>query len=45
MTDRRTVLKFDAGASGFRRIVLVTAAFALLLLGSGAVVIISVLTL
>lgn len=45
MTDRRTVLKFDAGASGFRRIVLVTAAFALLLLGSGAVVIISVLSL
>lgn len=45
MTDRRTVLKFDAGASGFRRIVLVTAAFALLLLGSGAVVVISVLTL
>ncbi|MDD9985371.1 MAG: hypothetical protein OXQ31_03780 [Spirochaetaceae bacterium] len=45
MTERRTVLKFDAGASGFRRIVLVTAAFALLLLGSGAVVIISVLTL
>ncbi len=45
MTDRRTVLKFDAGASGFRRIVLVTAAFALLLLGSGAVVVISVLSL
>ena len=45
MTDRRTVLKFDAGASGFRRIVLVTAAFALLRLGSGAVVVISVLTL
>ena len=45
MTDRRTVLKFDAGAGGFRRIVLVTAAFALLLLGSGAVVVISVLTL
>jgi hypothetical protein len=45
MTERRTVLKFDAGASGFRRIVLVTAAFALLLLGSGAVVIISVLSL
>ncbi len=45
MTERRTVLKFDAGASGFRRIALVTAAFALLLLGAGAVVVISVLTL
>lgn len=45
MTDRRTVLKFDAGARGFRRIVLITAAFALLLLGSGAVVVISVLIL
>jgi hypothetical protein len=45
MNERRTVLKFDAGASGFRRIVLVTAAFALLLLGAGAVVIVSVLTL
>lgn len=45
MTERRTILKFDAGASGFRRIVLVTALFALLLLGAGAVVIISVLTL
>lgn len=45
MTERRTVLKFDAGASGFRRIVLVTAVFALALLGAGAVVVISVLTL
>ena len=45
MTERRTVLKFDTGASGFRRIVLVTAAFALLLLGAGVVVVVSVLTL
>ncbi len=45
MTAPRTVLKFDAGASGFRRIVLVTAVFALLLLGAGALVVISVLTL
>ena len=45
MTEPRTVLKFDSGARGFRRIVLVTALFALLLLGVGAVVVISVLTL
>ena len=45
MTERRTVLKFDTGASCFRRIVLVTAAFALLLLGAGVVVVVSVLTL
>jgi hypothetical protein len=45
MNEPRTVLKFDSGARGFRRIVLVTALFALLLLGAGALVVISVLTL
>lgn len=45
MTEPRTVLKFDVGRRGFRRIVLVTTLFALLLLGAGAVVVISVLTL
>ncbi len=45
MTEPRTVLKFDSGKSGFRRIVIVTGLSALLLLVAGALVIISVITL
>lgn len=45
MTQRRIVLKFDAGKRGFRRIVIITALFALVLLAAGVVVVSSILAL